>query len=356
MWPLENYWNDGEYSGWVGRCPGKEGQRCLGGRWSECSKGFLGEFCSLCDKEYYIESGYCLACDAQNTAAMASLNSGFLTVSALFLFIAPHYVLVWAFKCALAVGSLLGIVGGLGDAQVSKLLHQIWSAMTVFNVDISFRKPGCDGTSSEFIQVFWANLDLMCRYLLPIGGLLGVCILVRLVGICGVTKKFSQNAGEVVQARLICGLAMVIEMMWYRLMKISLEALICTPSAEGGTWRLYTHPAVRCLKEDHVAAFSMAAVLIAFVGLGFPALTMYVVMHQHKADRLHTTFNLKSLGFMHLPFKGKFKTRCMTFTFFARFAVACQDFAGNSCGKACLNRCLNACLNACLKECLRHSQ
>jgi hypothetical protein len=44
IWPLEDYWNTGEYSGFVQKCaPPFQGKRCLGGKYSKCSKGYKGD-------------------------------------------------------------------------------------------------------------------------------------------------------------------------------------------------------------------------------------------------------------------------------------------------------------------------
>ena len=61
----------------------------------------------------------------------------------------------------------VAIVGGFGDAEAAEILKQIYSALKIVNLDVQFSKPGCGGTSSKFVSMFWANLRLAWDYAWP---------------------------------------------------------------------------------------------------------------------------------------------------------------------------------------------
>ena len=70
----------------------------------------------------------------------------------------------------LGIGGVIQIIGGFGklpDNQLTSTMKTLWSCFKFINIDKTGARPGCDGTSSLYISVYWSSLELMLGYTFP---------------------------------------------------------------------------------------------------------------------------------------------------------------------------------------------
>jgi hypothetical protein len=101
IWPLPGYFSFGEFTGVVTRCqPPLE--RCIGSQYSLCGLGYVGDYCSQCDDNFYIQGNFCLPCVEGEQTTLFAVLGVFLVLLNLCFFFAP-----------LDVATFLDIVGHL---------------------------------------------------------------------------------------------------------------------------------------------------------------------------------------------------------------------------------------------------
>ncbi len=111
VWPKRGYWNEGELSGYVGRCNPES--RCAGwvNRTVMCAPGYTAEYCSKCDVRFYTMNGYCLPCVANDVTKMRRANSAFLVGTIVATLVLPTIVLTYCYKLFVGVSSVLSMAG-----------------------------------------------------------------------------------------------------------------------------------------------------------------------------------------------------------------------------------------------------
>jgi hypothetical protein len=334
--PLADYWNTGEFSGFVKQCAWPhQGLRCKGGRLSECGEGYHGEFCADCAVGFSEDEGYCVQCKSGELQVIGGVNIGFRIIVNAGLYIAPNYLLIWALKTYTHIGSVVAIVGGLGNSEASSVLQAIYSALKLVNLDIKFSSPGCAGTSSKFTALFWANMLLMWDYAYPcLLGLPGLAAILRAAEFVAFGFDF-QKSGIWLRkqrknffSRFLAAIGIVVEMMYLQLIKMALIAVACEPVGPEGeqVWRLKLELSQKCWSEKHIPVFAVAVLVLVIVGIGFPVGSLLLVRKWHKAGKHRKATKIEKLGHLYAHLKDAFMLKLVAYSFCLRWFLAFKSF------------------------------
>ena len=130
----------------------------------------MAVMCAECLPEHYIDTGRCIPCDAAQTKATGNINKGFKIVINLVLFLAPFWLLMQLRSIWYGIGGIIAIIGGVGkmpENPMATFAKMVISSLGFMNMDVQATRPGCGGTASTFVPVYWANLSLIMDYVLP---------------------------------------------------------------------------------------------------------------------------------------------------------------------------------------------
>jgi len=99
LWALPGFYKAQDEFAYVEpvRCMKPAEQRCLGGRFSPCGKGYTGERCARCAQFYFSESGYCRDCRSEEsrnelTSVLSLAFSSAVVVALALAFFSERYV------------------------------------------------------------------------------------------------------------------------------------------------------------------------------------------------------------------------------------------------------------------------
>ena len=88
------------------------------------------------------------------------VNNNFRVAVNVVIVTAPFWLLMQLRGVFGGVGGVVAIVGGVGDLPVNALtttMRLIWSSFAFLNLDIAATRPGCGGTASTFVPIYWAD-------------------------------------------------------------------------------------------------------------------------------------------------------------------------------------------------------
>ena len=145
-------------------------QLCL----AHASHRYEKRLCAACKPNHFRSGGFCISCRRSSVEDMTQVSFMFAVMANLLLFISPTFVLYWSMKTFIILGQLFALTGSLGESAAPIWLQDVLTAFQVFNLDVRFTMPGCEGTDASVVATFWANIRLCLRYMSP--GLLGLFI------------------------------------------------------------------------------------------------------------------------------------------------------------------------------------
>ena len=141
--------------------------------------GYSGRQCSKCGEDYYRRRRLCIKCPSEEAVQFNWII--------LYLFIYSLDFAIMFFNLEVAQGivdlvltlQMFREIGMMGANFLPESLMEYYSALGIFTFDIEFTKPGCNGSSSDFDAVFFANLLLVIYAVAPVlvilGGIIVLC-------------------------------------------------------------------------------------------------------------------------------------------------------------------------------------
>ena len=303
----------------VKTCDFPKEERCAGGQGSPCGAGYAAppQYCSLCAAGYFTSNRQCLKCNQEEVDIAKFFNTWFYVGVVVSMYCAPFYILVYLFRVVGVLGALGAIVGNLQQGYSGKWLRFMWRMIQLLNVDLEIQMMGCDGTSSRFVDIFWAQFLLTAWYFVALSGfvvLITAAFVLRRLGYRMPFTTAKQNSVRIHARRLcMCG-TMVLEFVWFISVKKSLEAVACSPA----TGSLWIEPAQRCFDERHTPVFVFAVVVLLTLLVGYPGTVVPIIARGRSLNVLNDIDWQHSIGWMYLPYRHEWILHCVIFLWVLR--------------------------------------
>ena len=217
----------------------------------------------------------------------------------------------------LGVGSLVAICGGLGAALdsggiVAEAIRFVFRLCTLFNIDEQAKYPGCDGSGSLFIEVFWANLRMMFQWACPT---VSVCTAMAALGFM---FHRAHTRGRWISVPVLSAIFVARDWLWWSrrggwavlmwtnlmlltLTKLALEAVVCKDV--GGKLYMVTTLSQECFTADHTPVFVTSIGILAWCGIGFPAIVFGILSRRMPTRRHREAASIQLFGFVYSPLK-----------------------------------------------------
>ena len=295
IWPLPGYFSFGEFSGFVTRCqPPLE--RCIGSQYSLCGDGYIGDYCSQCDDNYFVQGNFCLPCVEGEQAVLFAVLAAFLVVLNLLFFFAPYDVAA-SFLDMVAHLKMFRAIGMMASESLPPLLRDFYAKLGLFTLDFEFSKPGCGSTESDFLSIVWMNAVVLFFSILPVlFGMPAIMVFSR-----AVRRKIvdPQNAWERWRqweeasrritywwTRFVSALSMWSVFATFIITSLSLHMIICLPvEGEGGAFVLQADRTVRCGESLKLWLLHLGGAAVFFgLALALPVLIVLKVKSFHDDD------------------------------------------------------------------------
>ena len=272
-----------------------------------------------------------MPCDAGETKTTKSVNLGFKIGVNLVLFTAPFWMLIQFRGMFLGVGGIVAIVGGVGklpESWLSSLLTMILGLFQFLNVDVGATRPGCGGTPSTFVSVYWGNLHLILEYLLPSLLMMpSMYFLARLMG------PFRKNAfiravfedwhnHDWYRGRLVCCLVFWLDITWMILVRNSIQGVIPGIVVDEDL-RLYKEPAQKYMKDGHQTVFCASVVILLVCVILIPAVLVTYLRREMAGQKSHRhPYRLFKIGVFYAPLNDTYLITTLILNWTIRFIIA----------------------------------
>lgn len=314
MWPLKGSWSENEQSlpykcetGGGGACPGALGEvpgyppqqvQGAGRLTAYCADGYVGSLCSQCSDGYYREYLNCRPCsgDGKDQAELYG------KLAALFIFFGLIALAIALFSekhlgTAISIISALQQIATLGRVSSSVPLPGAFAdfirALSIFNFDVDFFKPGCSIALYTVPQVFWASLVLL------------LTAAALLCGAAYIFAVFRRTAGERIsaafRARATQALLILGFLFYLQLSMRIFQGLNCV--SIDGVLRLKVEPSTVCYEGDHLPAAIFMWLLLFVYCVGFPSGCFYLLYRARKQNLLESAEASKRYSYLYFGLK-----------------------------------------------------
>ena len=289
-WPIAGYWSFSENSVPVAcaipsACPGavvdpvtlSTGERLT----SVCAEGYTGTYCSSCTANYYSDG---LSCQTCGLTSDDRIELAAIIVVALLLFIAMSVAVATASSDGLsaAVAGILmmqriAVVGGEAGKQLPSsmsVVTQLFTALSIFDFNITVVKPGCVVAAMSFLTVYWATFLMVC----VTSVLFTIASYVRAQRASLKERKHSRMwifGARLLHSHLILGSIVFLRMTTY-----NLEAVDCAylPLSDGTEqYVLLVDLVTPCYVGNHLYSAFFIWPFLIFYSVGFPFVCFYLL-------------------------------------------------------------------------------
>ena len=184
-WPEPGWWSTGEHSAPIScvlpaSCPGSlqvaansdspspvlnaDGSRNT----ERCAADYMGTVCGVCDVDYYHDGAACRYCGSTTSQQVGTFVGLLIAAAVIAAAVATVIAVSSPFALAARVSTLMALqhVVLIGQTASPLLpsrydwLSQVFTDVSMLNLDVSMFHPGCVIAALSYVDVFWATLAI----------------------------------------------------------------------------------------------------------------------------------------------------------------------------------------------------
>ena len=256
------------------------------------------------------------------------------------LFMSPFWLLMQTRSIFFAVGGIVAIIGGVGEMPenwLTSFLKMVLGSLSFLNLDISATRPGCGGTPSTFVPVYWGNLNLMLGYALPsLAGLPCFYFFTRLITNTPIVRSLAPvralftdwHDPEWYRNRIFCAMIFWLDMSWMILVRNSIQGIVPGPIVEGAK-RLYKAPNQKYLEEGHTSIFVASFIVIPLCVIVLPITLISYLRKEMAGAKAHRhPDSLFKIGIWYASLNDITAIQWMSLDWTLRFVIAMRSLLG----------------------------
>ncbi|KAH3742736.1 calcium-binding protein [Pelomyxa schiedti] len=288
LWPDAGWWNEGEDCGWVVEC--RPHERCLGGRLSECSERYTGQFCGLCKDDYYQQGELCETCESWWIFILAGFYFIFLLLL-LFALLNLDTRKVARLAWTLVLLQTIVVCGQMATENTPKFMTEAYTDITFGILDVGvFIRPACTLLPQSLTQIFFDTIlvNALCLTFF-VCGTLAYSFLVD-------PDLFERAIFSTVRTVMVyCAISYV------TITTRALQGVDCQPFTQVGRSVLNWDRGTTCYEGTHVFVMLMSYAILLLFSVPFPIASFFLMW---KFETRLDDVNVKPFfGFMYEVFE-----------------------------------------------------